>query len=258
MIMQWANRHSCALTMVFAFFQCSAATANPVLLQADCVILLHGLARTSASMEKMEKALRGDGYIVVNDTYPSRHNTIQVLAPLAIDAGLENCGELAENRQVHFVTHSLGGILVRYYFAGRELANLGRVVMLAPPNQGSAAADRLGWLPGIEQINGPAGKQLGKGDNSIPLDLGIPEFEFAVIAGDRSIDPVSSAVLANPDDGKVSVADTKLEGMADFALIHVSHAYIMKDKEVIELVLNFLENGQFREQQQSHADAAQP
>ncbi len=229
----------------------SVATANPVSPQADCVILLHGLARTSVSMERMEEALKSDGYFVVNDSYPSRHNTIQVLAPLAIDAGLENCGEFPENRQVHFVTHSLGGILVRYYFADRELPNLGRVVMLAPPNQGSAAADRLGWLPGIDQINGPAGKQLGKGGESIPLDLGIPEFEFAVIAGDRSIDPVSSAVLANPDDGKVSVSDTKLEGMTDFALIHVSHAYIMKNSNVIELVLNFLKYGRFREPQEA-------
>ena len=93
----------------------------------DCVILLHGLARTSSSMKEMEAALTDDGYHVVNESYPSRKHAIEELAPLAIDAGLKECGELRGKQQVHFVTHSLGGILVRYYFAGRAFRRLGRV-----------------------------------------------------------------------------------------------------------------------------------
>ena len=102
-------------------------------------------------------------------------------------------------------------------------------------------------IPGFDLVNGPAGSQLGKGEDSVPLQLGPPDFEFAVIAGDRTIDPITSAVLPNPDDGKVSVEDTKLEGMSDFALINVSHAYIMQDEEVIQLVRNFLAHGKFQE-----------
>jgi len=213
----------------------------------DCVILLHGLARTSASMEDMEKALLDDGYHVVNESYPSRKHPIEELAPLAIDAGLKDCGKFRGHRQVHFVTHSLGGILIRYYFKDHTLKHLGRVVMLAPPNQGSEAADDLRYIPGFKMINGPAGAQLGKGENSVPLQLDPPNFEFAVIAGDRTIDPITSAVLPNPDDGKVSVADTKLEGMSDFALVHVSHAYIMQNDDVIEMVRHFLKTGQLEE-----------
>lgn len=213
----------------------------------DCVVLLHGLIRTSASMEEMQKALDADGYRVINKSYPSRDYPIEELAPMAVEAGIEGCGELEENGQVHFVTHSLGGILVRYYFEENELARMGRVVMLAPPNQGSEASDDLRDVPGFELLNGPAGSQLGKGDESIPLQLGTPDFEFAVIAGDRSIDPITSAVLPNPDDGKVSVADTKLEGMSDFALVSVSHTYIMKNAEVIEMVKRFLRTGQLKE-----------
>jgi pimeloyl-ACP methyl ester carboxylesterase len=213
----------------------------------DCVILLHGLARTSASMDEMEAALTDDGYQVVNDSYPSREHPIEELAPLAIDASLEKCGDLGEQRKVHFVTHSLGGILVRYYFENNDLGQLGRVVMLAPPNQGSEASDDLRDVPGFNLLNGPAGAQLGKGEDSVPLQLGLPEFEFAVVAGDRSIDPITSAVLPNPDDGKVSVADTKLDGMSDFVLVNVSHAYIMQNKQVIEMVRRFLRTGQLEE-----------
>jgi pimeloyl-ACP methyl ester carboxylesterase len=213
----------------------------------DCVILLHGLARTSSSMDKMAEALVAEGYKISNEGYPSREHPIEELAPLAIDAGLENCGDLKGGQQVHFVTHSLGGILVRYYFAEAEFPRLGRVVMLAPPNQGSEASDDLRVIPGFDLLNGPAGSQLGKGEESVPLQLGPPAFEFAVIAGDRSIDPITSAVLPNPDDGKVSVADTKLEGMSDFALLNVSHAYIMKNDEVIEMVKMFLRTGALQE-----------
>jgi len=219
-------------------------TARPA---KDCVILLHGLARTAASMQKMEAALTEEGYQVVNDSYPSRGRPIEILAPLAIIAGLEKCGELNGQRKVHFVTHSLGGILVRYYFADHDLVQLGRVVMLAPPNQGSEASDDLRDVPGFNSLFGPAGRQLGKGDDSVPLQLGTPDFEFAVIAGDRSIDPITSAVLPNPDDGKVSVADTRLDGMSDFALVHVSHAYIMKNREVIDMVKRFLRTGRLKE-----------
>ena len=212
---------------------------------SDCVILLHGLARTSASMEDLAEALRERGYRVVNVDYPSRDHPIEELAPLAIEDGLHLCGDIAEGSNIHFVTHSLGGILVRYYLAEKAIDTLGRVVMLAPPNQGSHAADAMQNVPGYNWVNGPAGKQLGKGGDSIPLKLGTPDFEFAVIAGNRTIDPVTSAVLDDPDDGKVSVEDTKLEGMRDFIVVPVSHAYIMKNKSAIRLVREFLAHGKF-------------
>ena len=100
-------------------------------------------------------------------------------------------------------------------------------------------------FPGFDWLNGPAGYQLGKGADSVPLRLGKPDFEFGVIAGDRTIDPVTSAVLENPDDGRVSVSDTHLEGMKDFRLVGASHAFIMQKREVMRLVGNFLEHGTF-------------
>ena len=196
-------------------------------------------------MDIMEYELSQRGYIVANINYPSTDYPIEELAPMAIGAGLEQCGQNGSAPTVHFVTHSMGGILVRQYFANNDLDALGRVVMLAPPNQGSNAVDVLQNVPGFEWLNGPAGFQLGKGPESVPLALPPPDFEFAVIAGDRTIDPVTSQVLENPDDGKVSVSDTKLEGMRDFRVVGASHTFIMQKQDVIELVYNFLRHGSF-------------
>lgn len=222
----------------------------PVATASDCVVLLHGLARTSASMQTMQERLEEAGYDVVNIDYPSREFTIEELAPMAVGQGLAACRKMEELDRIHFVTHSLGGILLRQYLADNEIAELGRVVMLAPPNQGSAAADDLGGVPGIDWFNGPAGLQLGKGEDSIPLALGPAEFELGVIAGNRTIDPIGSAVLDDPDDGKVSVDDTKLEGMKDFVVVEHSHAFIMRLSRPIELTIRFLRTGTFGEAEQ--------
>ncbi|MDA0679431.1 MAG: alpha/beta fold hydrolase [Proteobacteria bacterium] len=235
-------------TVVLSLGACSDAVPVVQVHADECVVLLHGLARTSSSMERMKSFLENSGYQVANIDYPSRDYKVEELAPMAVEEGLRQCRAKIGINRVHFVTHSLGGILVRYYFSQNEVETLGRVVMLAPPNQGSAAADELQEWPGFEWLNGPAGYQLGKGEDSIPLQLGIPTFEFAVIAGDESIDPVTSAVLENPDDGRVSVADTYLDGMRDFRLVSTSHAFIMQNSDVFELIESFLETGKFLEE----------
>ncbi|HEX5787925.1 MAG TPA: alpha/beta hydrolase [Woeseiaceae bacterium] len=208
-------------------------------------MLLHGLIRSPASMETMQEALESAGYATVNVDYPSRDETIEVLAPAAVDAGLTGCRATPGVATVHFVTHSLGGILLRYYLVRNEIPELGRVVMLGPPNQGSLAADRMRDVPGYDWINGPVGRQLGKGEESVPLSLPPADFELGVIAGNRTIDPVTSAFLPDPDDGRVSVADTKLEGMADFVVVEHSHAFMMRMRRPIELTLRFLATGRF-------------
>jgi len=234
----------CVLVITMLLSACAQDTA-PAAKPNECVVLLHGLGRTAFSMQTMKRSLEGNGYYVANVDYPSRDHKIEVLAPLAIEDGLDQCAENSGTSTVHFVTHSLGGILVRVYLAENTIANLGRVVMLAPPNQGSQAVDEMEGIPGFDWLNGPAGYQLGKGPESLPLRLGVPEFDFAVIAGDRTIDPITSAILDDPDDGKVSVSDTRLEGMRDFVVMPVSHAMIMQDRDVIRLVMNYLSRGSF-------------
>ncbi len=211
----------------------------------ECVVLLHGLARSSMSMNRMERALQAEGYSTVNVDYPSRDHTVEELAEMAVPEGLAGCRALEGVERIHFVTHSLGGILLRQYLSEHDIGELGRVVMLGPPNQGSAAVDELAEVPGFDWLNGPAGRQLGKGDDSVPLRLGPADFELGVIAGNRTIDPITSAVLDDPDDGRVSVEDTKLEGMTDFVVVEHSHAFMMRMRRTIELTVGFLRSGTF-------------
>ena len=221
---------------------CSAALPSQA---ADCVVLLHGLVRSAASMQPMQRALEAAGFETANVDYPSRENPIEVLAPLAVEDGLADCRARPQLRSIHFVTHSLGGILLRQYLVAHDIPELGRVVMLGPPNQGSLAADRLRGAPGYDWLNGPVGRQLGKGEDSVPLALPPADFEVGIIAGSRTIDPVTSAFLPDPDDGRVSVEDTKLEGMKDFVVVAHSHAFMMRAQDSIDLTLRFLETGSF-------------
>jgi triacylglycerol lipase len=209
----------------------------------NCVVLLHGLARTPGSMKPMGSALADSGYHVVNLGYPSRKKKIEELAALAVNTGVQGCPPDAP--QVHFVTHSLGGILVRYFLEKNEIPRFGRVVMIAPPNQGSQVVDNLRNIPGYKIFNGPAGLQLGTDENSIPKTLGPVGFPLGVIAGTRTFNPILSLGLPNPDDGKVSVENTKIEGMIDFIEVPHTHTFIMRAEIVIEQVKYFLKNGSF-------------
>lgn len=209
---------------------------------SDCVILVHGLSRTENSFAKMERALSDSGYVVINNSYPSSKYEIETLAEDFISNSIMEC---PPSKETHFVTHSLGGILVRQYLSSNSVDNLGRVVMLAPPNKGSEVADKLKDNFVYKMVNGPAGGQLGTDSTSIPNKLGPAAFEVGIIAGTNTINPILSLMLPNPDDGKVSVERTKLEGMADHIEMPVSHTFILRDDDVIDQVVHFLKNGEF-------------
>ncbi|MFK7963075.1 MAG: esterase/lipase family protein [Burkholderiaceae bacterium] len=210
----------------------------------DCVVLLHGLARTYRSMSDIESALVQAGYRVANIDYESREAPIQTLALTAVSRGLGECASDGDGA-IHFVTHSLGGILVRQFLTSRPIPRLGRVVMLAPPNQGSEVVDAWRTVPGFYWLNGPAGQQLGTDSDGIPRQLGPVTYPVGVIAGTRSINLILSLWLPNPDDGKVSVESTKVAGMSDFITVPVSHPFIANDTDVIRQVMQFLRSGKF-------------
>jgi len=211
-------------------------------LGSDCVVLLHGLSRTANSMEELEEGLQDAGYLVVNVDYPSRHHSIAELAPMAVGDGINGCGD---SQHVHFIGHSLGGILVRLYLQSHTFDRLGRVVMLGPPNHGSEIVDKLRGVPGYSLINGPAGSQLGTSDEDVPAKLEPVYYDVGVIAGTRSVYPVLSQMLPNPDDGIVSVESTKFDSMKDFMTLVRAHTFIMNAPEVLEQSISFLETGQF-------------
>lgn len=234
------------LLLALATAACASQAPVPAVVAdaKECVVLLHGLARSADSMTKLEEALRGAGYAVANIDYSSRANPIEVLAPEAVGRGLDECRKHSPER-IDFVTHSLGGILVRYQLARDTAPELGRVVMLGPPNQGSEVVDTFGKVWGFDSLNGPAGKQLGTDAASVPLSLGPVTYPVGIIAGTDSVNPILSSSIPGEDDGKVSVERAKLEGMADFITLPVSHPFLMRDDEVIRQTLAFLRDGRF-------------
>ncbi len=207
------------------------------------VIVLHGIARSSSHMEPLAKALKQKGYTVFNLDYPS---TKEPLEQLAAGVARQVREKIRADQPVHFVGYSMGGIVTRIVLNKYRPDNLGRVVQLASPNQGSEVADFLKTNPLYESIYGPAGQQLVTEDAGIDELLGTVDYELGVIAGNFSIDPVSSSLIPGDDDGKVSIKSTKVDGMKDHVVTSASHTFFPSNQEVIKKTLNFLRFGAFK------------
>ncbi len=219
------------------------ASGSSILRDGDYVVLLHGLGRTSRCMQPLAEALDAEGYRVVNVGYPSRKYPIEKLAEIVGQEIERECTD--KNSNIHFVTHSLGGIVVRRLLGTSPMENLGRVVMLSPPNQGSEVVDVLRKLPFFSLIMGPACVQLGTDPGSVPRSLGPVQFDLGVITGNKSFNPLFSHFIPGVDDGEVSVERARVDGMKDFLVVPRTHAFIMRADEVIKQSIYFLRKGHF-------------
>ena len=236
-----------AFGLVVSLSSCATMTRTELFTAehtSECVVLLHGLNRSWRAMDKMAEALQAEGYSTANVDYPSQQGNVEGLAPVAVNSGLDQC-RLSGANEIHFVTHSMGGILLRYAHGIDPIPELGRVVMLGPPNQGSEVVDRTRDWSVTRTFSGEAGMQLGTDKNDIPAQLDPVDFELGIVAGTGSINPFMSAILPEADDGKVTVERTKVDGMSDFMLVSNSHRTLMKSNSVIENTVAFLRSGHF-------------
>jgi pimeloyl-ACP methyl ester carboxylesterase len=210
----------------------------------DGVVLLHGIHRTARSFSRMQAALEANGFVALNLDYPSRRKPLEALAEQVHPEIERFAGGLKGS--LHFIGHSMGGLLARVYLSRHRPPDLGRVVMLGTPNGGSEIADRLkNFLP-YRILFGPVGQQLGTQRDAALQALFPPaDYPVGVIAGNRSIDPISSMFLPRPHDGRVSVANTRLDGMTDHIVLATAHPWLPENDIAIEATIAFLRDGKF-------------
>ncbi len=231
--------------ILFLLPGCAAVQAGPDPdCRGECVILLHGLGRTERSMADLAESLSQSGYCTVNSGYPSMDKTVSAIAEQYLPPMIDKCHEI-DAKKIHLVTHSLGGIVVRKFLQNHDLPAGSRIVMISPPNQGSRIVDVLKDNFLFEWIYGPAGQVLGTSPDSLPNTLKPVDAQIGVIAGNRSFNPLLSALVEGKDDGKVSVESAKLPEMQDFIVVEATHTFIMSDDEVIRQVKHFLRTGRF-------------
>ncbi|MEZ7891705.1 MAG: alpha/beta hydrolase [Candidatus Wallbacteria bacterium] len=210
----------------------------------ECVVFIHGLGRRKQAMAKIERYFASNGYETINFGYSSLSLDIKeicagYLSPLILDL-------IKKYVKIHFVTHSLGGIILRVLLNENKFGPaVGRAVMLAPPNNGSDLARYLSRFKLLNYVIGPNLKLLSTGENNITAKLPLPDFEFGVITGSKSVNPIFSMIIGRASDGKVAVDEAKLSNMKDFKIVKRSHTFIMNAPEVMEMSLNFIKYGYF-------------
>lgn len=213
--------------------------------KGDYVVLVHGLWSSPLAMMKIGERLVDNGYNVINVGYPSSEIPIKEISREYFQNVIQkNC--IDSTKKIHFVTHSMGGIVVRDYIGSPDASDkIGRVVMLAPPNRGSEIIDNFKGVGILEKIIGPAGMELGTSDADTPIKLGNAKVPTGIIIGTGKTFPLLDLFIENENDGMVSVENAKLGGMRDFKISDPSHTMITFDSNVITMILRFLKTEKF-------------
>ncbi|MFP6763457.1 MAG: alpha/beta fold hydrolase, partial [Planctomycetaceae bacterium] len=211
-------------------------------MSGHAVILLHGIIRSSKSMSRIKKRLTESGFVTIPFDYPSTQ------------VDLDHCSEYLDQvvkslhgiKQISFVTHSLGGLVVRNWLREHSDQRTRRLVMIGTPNKGAEMADKLQDWAAYRLILGPAGQQLISGGEGAISQLPVPKFEFAIIAGAKGTRDGYNLMIPGDDDGTVTIRSAQLEGAADFMTLPVLHSFLPLNAEVIDCTDRFLKTGAFR------------
>jgi len=213
----------------------AAANAANTDRQDQTIVLLHGMGRGRASLWVLETRLKTAGFRTVNFPYVTHARPLDQLSADLIKFITEN----VKTPSYSIVAHSLGNVIVRNCFHREMPPGLKRIVMLAPPNRPAELARALKDNPVYRWFTGESGQQLASDD--FYRKLPVPTVDFGIIAGDRG----ESVALKEPNDGVITVESTKLDGMKAWVLVHQAHTFIMNSRQVAQLVVRFLEHGDF-------------
>jgi hypothetical protein len=218
------------------------------------VVLVHGFMRSGASMVPMALGLRRRGFVT---RLVSQWNFSTEIPDLAdgLFARVMRMRDVVGRTggyvpDVHFVTHSMGGVVVRSMLSRHEISGPNRIVMLAPPNHGSRLAARM-----HERWRFPWGdfdplRKLMPGELGSCHTAGDPDAEIGVIAGTADRGGGFPFSMSGPPggglhDGKITLDEARLDSAADFIVVRRGHTFIMVSAEVIEQTAAFLRDGHF-------------
>lgn len=219
-------------------------------MQGKVVVVLHGLVRSRQSMAGLCKYLSEQSdYQIVNMSYASTREPLRRHAA-SLASVIDHLGP--EVTEINFVAHSLGNLVIRHYLGDqiaserrRVDARINRMVMLAPPNQGSQFAVKFADNRLFQTIWGTSGLELAKEWDELEKRLATPRGEFGIIAGGRGADDGANPLLRGDDDFVVTIEETRLGGASDFSVLPALHSLIMDDPKVREYTLRFLWHGHF-------------
>lgn len=206
------------------------------------VVLLHGILRTNRCMKGLTVFLEKENYEVLNLDYPSSKYDILSIAKL-IHSQIKNFS--SQTVKTHYVGYSMGGLIIRAYLHLYRPSNLGRVIMLGTPNQGSEIADFLKPFGIYKILYGPAGQQLITDQKNIKKIFGNINYELGIIAGSSPFYLLANKIIGKKSDGRVSIVNTKIEGMKEHIIIKSGHTMLASNKTAWRLTLSFLKTGNF-------------
>ena len=201
------------------------------------IVLLHGQGRTRLSMMILSRRFRSAGYQTVNFPYNQTIDSLDEISDQLIDF----IRKKVKTKNYHLIGHSLGNVIIRDAFQKEYPDGLGKVVMLAPPNQPAHLAKRLKKNLIYRVFTGDSGQKLS--EEKFYRDLPVPTVPFGVIAGNKG----QRLTFSEPNDGLVSIESTKLDGMADWILLHHGHTFIMNCKDTFDQCQHFIEHGHFKQ-----------
>ncbi len=222
--------------MLLSIFLASNACAQ------ECVVLLHGYLRNSKCMHPVAEILESKGYKVQNISYPSTDYSIQTLSREHVAPQIDhsNCDKM------HFIGHSMGGIIVRHYLSENKPTNLGNVILIAAPNGGSDLVASIEDNPVFAwALIGPAARELSPGSKLLQ-ELPLPDYNAGIITASKSINPITSIFLLDgKNDGTLTVESMKLQNMKDIVNLEATHTLVLLHPDIGMHIENFLKNGRF-------------
>ena len=242
----------------------------------DFLVLLHGIYGKSSDMESIAQNFK-DNYRIINIQYPTTKETAEEISDLYIEPNIENIKEqifsenfhkkignqyyeIAENSnkinknfnqniKINFVAHSMGTGILRYYLKENPLENLGKVVFISPPSHGSHLAD----VPFVDKLPSMLGKvvpQFSTKKDSFVNQLGEPDYDYMILIGNKTNNPLYSMIIRGKDDGMVPLKTAKMKSDNFKIIENTTHTSILKDKRTMKEISEFFKSSDLNKEKE--------